>query len=513
MGVALAAAGVGAEAAEPPEIKVVLSLLSPPEDRIYYPPSQSNPPSIMMNISLVNQGPEEIMKDGWKEMEFWLLLRLYDEKNRVITSNVIRESTTLLPPPSRVFPNEEGVLVQGTLVELVGTGWSVSFNYDLKNYYSLQGMSGVIRAQAVIPASTFLLYHQTAAGTRYAPRYPDDVVKWAGSLKSNVVSFTLVGDADGDQYYYPLAWGSNTAADCDDANAAVHPGAVETGNNGIDDDCDPSTPDVVAAETGTVRVRVDRHEVGTGNHPGSTKTGLGGVDLRVYSKAPGSCAAQHGISWQHYKDIWMDCDVTTGAGTTATDGTAALAVTVGDHILIGRYDPDVPPVPDGDEIYMGVSVGLVQANAVVDKYLQLIVKFTGKAVPGKSTKKTGSELLIIEPEYVEWDGAQELYPFIFESVGNWTVTTSVTPPEGFVADQNSLNEVVNSELEAVQFTITDVGSEWKDTAVTYQLKHGKKTEKYQSRIGVKLTKELAKQKGVNIFGKPVEDEDAQGDEN
>jgi len=42
---------------------------------------------------------------------------------------------------------------------------------------------------------------------------------------------------------------------------------------------------------------------------------------------------------------------------------------------------------------------------------------------------------------------------------------------------------VNSELEAVQFTITDVGSEWKDTASPYQLKHGKKTEKYQSRIG------------------------------
>jgi len=49
--------------------------------------------------------------------------------------------------------------------------------------------------------------------------------------------------------------------------------------------------------------------------------------------------------------------------------------------------------------------------------------------------------LIIEPEYVEWDGAQELYPFIFESVGNWTVTTSVTPPEGFVADpKTALNE-------------------------------------------------------------------------
>ncbi|MEE6296008.1 PKD domain-containing protein [Georgenia wangjunii] len=42
-------------------------------------------------------------------------------------------------------------------------------------------------------------------------------------------------DADGD--------GWNVNADCDDADAAVNPGATEVGGNGKDDDCDPSTPD------------------------------------------------------------------------------------------------------------------------------------------------------------------------------------------------------------------------------------------------------------------------------
>ena len=42
----------------------------------------------------------------------------------------------------------------------------------------------------------------------------------------------------------------------------------------------------------------------------------------------------------------------------------------------------------------------------------------------------------------------------------------MSPPEGFVADADNLSEEVNSEVEAVQFTITDVGSDWVPTGVT-----------------------------------------------
>ena len=98
-------------------------------------------------------------------------------------------------------------------------------------------------------------------------------------------------------------------------------------------------------------------------------------------------------------------------------------------------------------------------------------------MPAKYTVKTGSQLLIIEPEYIEWSSTQEFYPFVFDSVGDWTVTTTVTPPEGFVADQPSLTAEVNTDLKALQFIITDVGSKWVETGVTYDLQHKGKKEK------------------------------------
>jgi hypothetical protein len=132
-------------------------------------------------------------------------------------------------------------------------------------------------------------------------------------------------------------------------------------------------------------------------------------------------------------------------------------------------------------------------------YLKLLVKANGGRSPATYTVQTGSELLIIEPDYTEWDGEQELYPFVFESVGDWSVTTSVSPPEGFVADQESLSAEVNTEIEAVQFVITDVGSKWIDTEVLHTVKHKGKEKKIKSKIGIKCSKKLADEKGFDRF--------------
>jgi len=183
----------------------------------------------------------------------------------------------------------------------------------------------------------------------------------------------------------------------------------------------------------------------------------------------------------------------------AKEGVAKFEnLTQGDYVIIPFYDSSQ------DFKNMG---SLVKASdpdwssgVPMQTYLKVVEKADGKSVPGKTTKRTGSFLLITEPEYVEWDSSQELYPFVFETIGDWTVMTSVDPPEGFIADYGSLTAKVNTELEAVQFTVTDVGSRWVETEVEYTVSHKGKTEKIKSKIGIKLSKKLAKEKGLGIYG-------------
>ena len=97
-------------------------------------------------------------------------------------------------------------------------------------------------------------------------------------------------------------------------------------------------------------------------------------------------------------------------------------------------------------------------------------------------------------------GSQELYPFVFEAVGDWEVSTAVAPPEGFVSDYDSLAEQVVNEIEAVQFTITDIGSDWVPTQAKHTVSHGGRRQVILSRVGVRLASDLAQQKGLDRSG-------------
>jgi hypothetical protein len=220
------------------------------------------------------------------------------------------------------------------------------------------------------------------------------------------------------------------------------------------------------------------------------------METRVYQKQQGSCAAGKGISWQNYPAIWNGCAPVPGAADwTDNSGQVAFMLNPGDYLVIGEYIDASKPT-----IYVGVSVGEITPGSVVNKYLQVLQTVDGTNYSGKYKKLTGSELLIIEPEYVEWDSTKELYPFVFSSVGDWGVTTSVSPPEGFVADFKNLSTDVTNTEKALQFTITDIGSEWVSTGVTFTVKHKGKVTKIADKIGIKLSHRLAKQKGISVFG-------------
>lgn len=478
-----------------PAIKVSVALTDsiPSDLRLIYLEDEPIP----VVITLKNEGATEVITSkGFSSKPFHLLLTFIDPDGQMITADELGTSIYGDPePPRLIYVNDQPLQVEPVETLLGGANpWILETNIpSALSYYSLSKV-GYYSVKAIIPMRTYSSVSHTIDGIQYALI---DSANWSEALQSNPEKFAIVADKDGDGYYYPEAYGAFTVADCDDNNSDVSPAASETLNNGRDDDCNPATPDGSPVAMGTVMVLAEKHTVGPGVNPDVKKQLLGGLPVGVYSKAIGSCVMKYGVSWQNYGKIWANCTPQKTGKTDATTGKASLNVVPGDYIVIGKYDPDKTVA--NDEIYLGVSVGTVAANRTTNKFLQLIVKVDGKNVPAKYTMRTGSELYIIEPEYIEWSGTQEFYPFIFESIGDWGIVTSITPPEGFVADNKSLTAEVTNETEAVQFTIRDIGSKWTNTKVEYRLKHKRKTEIIKSKIGIKCSAQLQKQKGFDEY--------------
>jgi hypothetical protein len=227
---------------------------------------------------------------------------------------------------------------------------------------------------------------------------------------------------------------------------------------------------------------------------------LVGIEVCGYDKSENSCVRTvcGGISHHHYECIALG-DASGGpcepvnCCVTDVNGKCTLDLPPGDYLVISS-DATRAVLPD----LLGAVAGELLCGEVKQKHLRQIIRADGKKLPGKTRRRIGSDLLLVEPEFVEWTGAQELYSFIFESQGDWDATTTVLPPEGFLVDFDSLAEEVLSETEAIQFTITDIGSEWLPTEVRQRVKHRGHQEVILSRIGVKLSPRLAAQKGLDV---------------
>jgi hypothetical protein len=287
-----------------------------------------------------------------------------------------------------------------------------------------------------------------------------------------------------------------------DADCAVGE-CAEVMCNGLDDDCDGIIDDgFVNPFPPEILVKATVHTVGLGASPGVTKDPLKEIRVCAYDKSAESCARKPlteggcgGISHREYQCIVDNCDNRLGRGdccTTDKNGECFLTPPPGDYVLISA-DATKTALPDP----LGVNASALACGQVMQKNLLQIVKVnTGDGaitkLPAKSMRRTGSELLIIEPEFVVWDGTTQLYPFLFESVGAWEVTAGVTPPEGFVSDYDSLVATVDGELGAVQFSITETGSDLMPTETMFEVKHNGHSEMIPSKVDIKLTRGYAK---------------------
>jgi N,N-dimethylformamidase beta subunit-like protein/uncharacterized protein DUF4082/Big-like domain-containing protein len=170
-----------------------------------------------------------------------------------------------------------------------------------------------------------------------------------------------------------------------------------------------------------------------------------------------------------------------------------------DYVVIARTDgfdylkTGVTP----DPLYSEKTILNLPAGTLKDIALHQLRLFNGKRVAGRDLEEFGTYLAIVQPDFMDWDGTVELYPFVMVAEGVWDVTTSLTPPEGFVADTSSLSVSVADTTSAIQFTLTDVGSAWTATTVNHTIVHKGQTRLRDDRIPM-FNKQRAKARGDKI---------------
>jgi len=257
--------------------------------------------------------------------------------------------------------------------------------------------------------------------------------------------------------------------------------------------------DVTVRYGAHIKVIAKQYIVGVGHHPSISENPIAGLEVGAYRNAAGTCArnklnANFGSLKFALDDIVEDCTPDV-SGVTPSNGLLMLDTPPGDYVIAAHWDSDEDGY--GDE-YLGDRVNSLTCGETELSFLVTITVQTNKQYQANWYRYVGSELVIFEPAEIVWDGTEQLYPFVFSSVGDWGVTVTVAPPEGFVADQNQLSENVNSELAAVQFTITEVGSDLVPTQTAFAIRHNGETKTLRSSIGIKLTPDYAKSRGFDV---------------
>ena len=234
-----------------------------PDARYMLNPPKPDADPIIAAVTIENVSGRELLATKGYADNLHLLLRFADPAGFQITGQRLLPGTFGKALP--VIPDlENKVNVMVEPVEVVTTGdkepeRSFSVEFNVRDFYNFR-TSGRHRARVFVPVG---LYEEKSRikGTNFA-RFSERI--FGGDLISNAITITLIDDADKDGACFPQQHlhlcPNQPKPDCEDRPAGadgvlgtaddganLSPRMTEIPNNGLDDDCNPATPDVAVS--------------------------------------------------------------------------------------------------------------------------------------------------------------------------------------------------------------------------------------------------------------------------
>lgn len=298
-----------------------------------------------------------------------------------------------------------------------------------------------------------------------------------------------------------------------------------------------STMAVTVAASATITVYSSLYTTGSGHHPATTKTALA-ASLKVFDR---HTVGKRDFNQSHYSTTWNGTNglvpnvsisgpVQVSLGGGPVDQYTITVPANGHYLVIGQsVVPSSACGGAGCTIYTGRKVGgydavdgdddghnfdddddadVTSCSNTTVRFHQVIMDQTGKCTEADTHQEIGSLMLVVTPVALVFTDSVANLPIIYESVeGDWNVSVTADPPYGFYTIPSGAlsTSVTDSIMNAVQFVVTDTGSEWTFTKLTHQILH-KGAERTAHSVPAMVNERTNKPTQLNIIPNPASDQ-------